>query len=221
MLLLSHILKSDSPSYGDRDNFKIEIRTSVINGDTSNTSSWYFSSNHFGTHIDAPYHFNETGKKTYEYSADYWYFSKISFIDLPLNKSHLISVKDLIKYNLQIDTEILLIRTGYEKYRNKRKYIFDNPGIHSDLAEYFRNNYPMLRCIGFDFISLTSWNDKHDGQMSHRNFLISPNNGGEILIIEDMSLKNIKNKLKWLIVSPLFVFDGNGGPVTIFAKESE
>ena len=40
------------------------------------------------------------------------------------------------------------------------------------------------------------------------------------MAIEDMSLKLIKNQINWVIVAPLFVEDGNGGAVTVFANQN-
>ena len=66
--LLSHIIDNSTPSYGNRDKVVIKTNSSIINGESANTSKCTFSNNHMGTHIDNPYHFCENGKKTYEIS---------------------------------------------------------------------------------------------------------------------------------------------------------
>ena len=57
MILLSHILNSDTPSYGNRDRFIIEEPSQISEGASANSSKWTFSTNHLGTHIDMPKHF--------------------------------------------------------------------------------------------------------------------------------------------------------------------
>ena len=95
-------------------------------------------------------------------------------------------LNDFININdLNIDVELLLIKTGYENYRIQDKYWNDNPGLSSELASYFRTRFKKLRCIGFDFISLTSWNHRLEGRLSHREFLTPDQPNSSILIIED------------------------------------
>ena len=71
--------------------------------------------------------------------------------------------------------------------------------------------------VGFDFISITSWKYRQLGRERHKAFLAPPGNEKPILAIEDMALKSIKNNIGRVIVAPIFVEDGNGAPVTVFA----
>ena len=219
-ICLSHILSQDTPSYGNRDRILIKNNSAIQKGETANTSSWTFTNNHIGTHIDAPYHFCEKGKKTYEIAIDDYIFNQVQLIDIPCISAKLIGISDLEKIpEIQKDIELLLIRTGFEKFRSEDKYWNDSPGIASELAGYFRENFPKLRCIGFDFISITSWKHREEGRKSHKKFLCPEQGEKAILAIEDMSLKAITKEINWVMVAPLFVEDGNGGAVTIFANQ--
>lgn len=219
-ICLSHLISQSTPSYGNRDRISIKANSSIQKGDTANSSAWTFSNNHIGTHMDAPYHFCEKGKKTYEISIDDYFFNKIQLIDVPCKEAKLIGIKELEQLPLfDKEVELLLIRTGFENFREQESYWNDNPGIAPELADYFRENYPKLRCIGFDFISLTSWNFRVEGRESHKAFLC-PDHGNPILVIEDMALKALKGQINWVIVAPFFVEDGNGGAVTIFANQN-
>ena len=90
---------------------------------------------------------------------------------------------------------------NYCNLRGTQKYIFDNPGLDRKLASKLKAFLPDLRVIGFDFISLTSWNHREHGRESHRAFLGSDN---DFLIIEDMDLTLIteNSKIKNLIMVP-------------------
>ncbi len=130
-ICLSHILNESTPSYGNRDHFYIRSNSSIEKGDTANTSSWYFSNNHIGTHIDCPYHFDKDGTKTFNINIDNYIFQNISLLNIPCTSPKLISQEDIIKAKNKIsfDTELLLIKTGYENFRQENKYWNFNPGI--------------------------------------------------------------------------------------------
>jgi kynurenine formamidase len=220
---LSHLIRQNTPAYGDRDRIFIRSNSSMKGGDSANSSCWIFSNNHIGTHIDSPRHFSEEGKKTYDYPAGDYIFRKVCLIDIPCTDAVLIAPDKLLKTGARIpeDVELLFIRTGYERYRDIPKYWNDNPGLAPELAEYFRERFPLLRCVGFDFISLTSWKFREAGRASHKAFLCPGNGKKEILVIEDVALEKVTGSLLGVIVAPLFMEDGNGGAVTIFAKMTD
>ena len=214
---LSYPLTSSTPSYGNRDLFSESINSEIINNNGANTSKLNFSNNHIGTHIDTPFHFFNNGKKVLDYEADDFCFLNIHIIFKPMLKGELINMNDEELNAIPVKTEFLILKTDYCYLRTDKKYIFDNPGLHKDLAYKLRNSLPNLRAVGFDFISLTSWNFRQHGRESHKSFL-GP--GGDFIIVEDMDLTelNPETKLKSIILAPLRTISGNGGPVTIIAE---
>lgn len=130
----------------------------------------------------------------------------------------MISPEKFSNKSIPSSVEILLIRTGYEKYRGSEKYWNDNPGFSQKVADYLRSRFPSLRCIGFDFISLTSWKHRDIGKIVHGEFLSPGKNIRPVLIIEDMALVNIQDKLNRITVAPLMVEGSDGGPVTVFGE---
>lgn len=217
---LSHIISQDTPSYGNRDRIFIRTNSAIQKNDTTNSSAWIFSNNHIGTHIDSPYHICQKGKKSYDIPIDEYIFNRVQLVDIPCKEAGLIGTEDLKKSGPLIkDLELLLIRTGFENLRGNERYWNDNPGMAPEVANFFRENFPTLRCIGFDFISLTSWKYRLEGRQSHKEFLCPGSGQRPILVIEDMSLKSLGNKINWVVVAPIFVEDGNGGAVTVFANQ--
>jgi len=216
-VLLSYILNNNTPTYGNRDKFKCSETAQIIRGESANSSSWYFSSNHIGTHIDIPKHFFDNAKTITEYSPEKWFFNKIQVVDIPCDQAKIINIED-INCEIYNDIDLLLFRTGYGKYRNTEKYWKDNPGLSPELCFWLRNEFNNLRAVGLDFLSLTSWESRDIGKEAHR-VLLDPNGDGlPVWIIEDMNLQLIKNKIREVLVAPLFVKNGNGSPVTVFAK---
>ena len=217
-LLLSHVLGQATPSYGNRDKVIIRVNSSIKAGDTANSSCLVLSNNHIGTHIDVPRHFSIDGKRTIDYPIDDYVFESCQLIDIPCQDACLIGVSELAGHDIRPDVDLLLIRTGFESLRGQDAYWNNNPGLHPDLADYLRDKFPNLRCIGFDFISVTSWQHRAEGRLAHKAFLAPDNGGREIWAIEDMSLKNAAEQIKKVIVAPLLVDDGNGTSVTVIAE---
>ena len=219
-IFLSYILDEKTPSYGNRDKFSITTNSQIIDGTGANTSTWNFSNNHMGTHMDSPHHFFNDGKKTSNYSAEDFCFDHVFILEKKCDYGELILLGPNEINKISIKTDFLIIKTGYCNFRSSKKYYNDNPGLKSDLANILKEKLPNLKGIGFDFISLTSWNHRDHGKISHKSFLGEPNN---FLIIEDMDLLELEKStnIKSLIVAPLRTIDGNGGPVTIIADIDE
>ena len=218
-ILLSHILDENTPSYGGIDKLIIEQPSRITEGGSANSSKWTFSNNHIGTHVDVPRHFYDSGKTITDYDPREWIFKKIQIIDVPCKKADLIS-KEAIEFKIRSDIDLLLIRTGYEKYRSIDKYWDDNPGLTPELGFWLRKNCKSIRAIGFDFISLTSWRYRDIGKEAHRVFLNPKGSNQPIWIIEDMSLISINNEISEVIIAPLFINKSNGSPVTIFGYQN-
>lgn len=215
-IFLSYVLDENTPTYGNRDKFIINIKSQIVDGVGANTSTWFFSNNHIGTHLDTPYHFIQKGKKTKDYSAEDFYFENVSIFEKKCDHGILLSLSREEVSSIPMNTEFLILKTGYGKFRHLDKYHNDNPGLDSSLANILKENLPKLRGIGFDFISLTSWNHRAHGRMAHISFLGDPNS---LLVIEDMDLTeiNCSTKVFSLVAAPLRTSDGNGCPVTIIA----
>ncbi|NQT02644.1 MAG: cyclase family protein [Planctomycetes bacterium] len=221
LIRLSHILSETTPSYGNRDSFRVRKASSISNGASANTSRWEFTNNHIGTHVDAPSHFDPQGLATSDIDTSNWFFNSVMLVDMPCSGARLINVDDLKNFDISSDVEMLLIRTSFENYRHQPRYHNDNPGLDAELAPYFRDNFPSLRCVGFDFISVTSWKYRTEGRVSHKAFLYAERDQHPIMPIEDMALNAIDGNIEWVVVAPLIVENGNGGPVTVFAKIEE
>ena len=66
IICLSHLVTPQTPSFANQDRFKLKAKSEIKHGASSNTSTWEFSNNHIGTHMDAPNHFCDNGLKTFE-----------------------------------------------------------------------------------------------------------------------------------------------------------
>lgn len=215
---LSHSLTIDTPSYGNRDRVILDEKSSIAAGDTSNTTDVRLTNNHIGTHFDVPKHFFENGITITDIDPSDFFFECIKLIDIKCEKGRLIEIEDIKTHKIPDKTEFLIIRTGFENFRGQDVYWNAYPGITEKACEYLRGKLPKLRAIGFDFISLTSPIDKEQGKKAHE-ILLKKINDKFVIIVEDMKIAHLNNQVDnmSIIIAPMLIEGGNGGPVTIFA----
>ena len=205
---LSFELNENSPVYGGKDDkLKILKTNQIKEGKTSNNLHLSFP-NHIGTHIDFPKHFSDKGKTQSNYSASFWIFNKVGFLNCSIDK-----VPKMIK-TLDKSLEILILKTGFGKNRGKEIYWKNQPVIPAYYASLLKKQFPKIRVFGFDMISLTSLKNKEEGKKAHVNFLIDH----DILILEDMNLAKINTTPHTIILSPLQIENADGVPCTVIAN---
>jgi len=111
-----------------------------------------------------------------------------------------------------INTDLLIIKTGFGENRGKPSYINNSPIVSSRLAKFLKSKLPNLRAVGFDFISISSLKNREEGRKAHKEFL-----SRDILIVEDMNLEDLQINPDSVLVSLLFIDNSDGGPVTVWA----
>jgi kynurenine formamidase len=209
---LSYFINKNTPQYGGDDAILISQRSTISKGDSSNSKNISMP-NHVGTHIDFPRHFSINGKTINDYSADYWFFDNPYVLNYPAREEEIINFGEKFR-TIPKATDILLINTGFQKYRGTEKYWKFNPGLSPDLAGKLRKECPKLKAVGFDFISLSSYQNRILGREAHKQFLVEH----DILIIEDMDFSLLRNKVSQLIAIPLMIDEADGSPVTVLAR---
>lgn len=209
---LSHFINNETPEYGGGKEINISQRSSISNGDSSNSKMLKLP-NHVGTHIDFPNHFSAEGKTINEYDADFWTFNSPFLLNYKAIAEELITLDGLVEL-IPETTDFLIIKTGFQECRGQKKYWNNNPGLAPELASILRKQCPHLKAVGFDFISLSSYQHREVGREAHKNFLVE----NEILIIEDMDLNSSNKQFNKVIILPLLIDKADGCPVTILAQ---
>lgn len=202
---LSHFIERKTPLYGgNKGLINFNKFQSISNGDTSNSLKICIP-NHVGTHIDFPRHFSNKAKSSSDYPASFWIFKNVGFIHCNVDQ-----IESFIE-DLDLNIEILILKTDFGLKRTHDDYIFKQPVIKSSLATIFKKKFKKLRVFGFDMISLTSKIDREEGKRAHMNFLIE----NEILILEDMKLDMLDKKPDKVIILPLQLLDVDGSPCNV------
>jgi len=214
-VMLSHKLSSTTPCYDDGPRLEVQPVKQIAKGDSSNT---FFLKlyNHLGTHVDAPNHFDVEGRKIHSYTAEELVFEKPTLVDIPKNSGELIQDTDLHPFeHLLHKTDILLIRTGFQKFRqtDPMTYMRRGPCLSAEAAGYLRK-FSNLRALGIDTISISSPLLREVGREAHRLLL----KGRSFLIVEDMDLLGKPVDYKRVVIAPLLVEEVDSAPCTILAE---
>ncbi len=212
--LLSHLIEKEIPAYGNyRARVEIKPKKSLNKGDSCNTFR-YSLENHWGTHIDCPAHFFLAGKKITDYPCDYWIFNRPCLVKVDLRQDMHIGPEQLDN-KIPLASDILLIKTGFNRFRKEKKYSLRGPSINPETAVWLRYNRPGLRAIGFDFVSVGSYACRQTARKTHRAFLGAGKNK-PIPIIEDMDLSGDLSGLNKVIVAPLLIKGLDSANCTVF-----
>ena len=113
---LSHFIDENTPVCGGTQNTISFNRVSSISQGDSANSSRISLPYHAGTHLDFPFHFNDTGKSSSDFPAEFWIFNKVGYLDCSIDQ-----VPDKIS-SLPGDVELLILKTGFGEKRHEEAY---------------------------------------------------------------------------------------------------
>lgn len=211
---LSHSLGQVVPAYGCEDaELTLRQTKSVREGDSCNTF-WLGLENHFGTHVDAPAHFYDDGMTIAEYPPETWICHRPCVVRLESKENELIDI-DSLAGHISETADVVLLQSGFQRFRETPRYSCHNPGLKPEIGLWLRKEYPLVRMVGFDFVSLSAFQHRDVGREAHRAFLDPHGSGTPILIIEDMDLSCELNGLESVLVVPLRVAGLDSAPCTV------
>jgi kynurenine formamidase len=221
LIQLSHHLSGQTPFYSTLPKPQIKQIYDLDKGDICN--SFYFtSSNHAGTHVDAPRHFCSEGRRITDYALSELVFSRPAVLDVPLLDQELIAPGHLEPAAAAAtgDIDFILLRSGFGKFRgDERRYVDRSPGFGPAAAEFLMERFPRLRALALDFMSVSSLAHEREGAEAHRVFLGCARYADRpILLVEDALLPDAMPTLLRVFVIP-WMFEGlDSAPCTMFAE---
>jgi arylformamidase len=213
---LSYPLQNTMPGYGGMVSLGLSSIKSISKGDTANVSKIAIES-HWGTHIDLPAHFFNTGHTIIDYPPEFWFFKRPQVIKVSLRPSEILHCSSLPK-DIDPHADILLFQSGWHSLRAHEDYRVNNPGIHPDVGLYLREKCKELKAVGIDWISLSAFRDRELGRQSHRVFLDPKGANQPVLIVEDMDLSCDLTGVEVVFVFPLRVEGFDSAPCTAIAR---
>ena len=167
-----------------------------------------FLSSHTGTHLDAPYHFLEKGKKIHEISLKRLIINAI-LIKIRKRRDEAITKTDIQKFEKKhgkIPNESTIVFwTGWQKMIKNDSYFVNNPGLSVTAAKYLISKKTNL--VGIDSPSIDLGKEKRF--LIHHLFAKN-----DVLIVENLAnLDKIKSWKFQLAVLPMKLENATGAPV--------
>ncbi|MDR4172421.1 arylformamidase [Bacillus nitratireducens] len=194
---ISQPLNNDIATWPGDTPFSYEVSWSKENSGSVNVGKLTMSI-HTGTHIDAPFHFDNDGKKVLDLDIDV-YVGTARVIDVSGLES--IGKKELESFNLE-GVERLLLRTSSHGKVNEFPDVI--PHLRADIAPFLSEKG--IRLIGVDVPSVDPLDDK---ELAAHHQLFKHG----IHILENVVLDHVVDGDYELIALPLALTDADGSPV--------
>ncbi len=156
---------------------------------------------HTGTHCDAPWHFEEEGKKLHEVDTAL-FFGDALVMEFP--ETGLIRASDLGTGKLP---PRVLFKTRNSEYPMEAPFNTEFVAIDAEAAQ--RMVEDGVRLAGVDYLSVAPY--KQPGQDTHH--ILLKNN---VFVVEGLRLKGIAPGMHPFIVLPLPILDADGAPCRAF-----
>ncbi len=194
-----------------------EETSKKFEGRVSMEGHCFFATEHLGTHLDAPYHFNPNGKKIAEIP--------ISEVILPgcvVDMSHkgeweAITGKDLedgcrkMKPSVRPGSAIL-VYTGWGEKFDDPELAIPRPYLDSTVADWVLERD--LRLIGVDLVSVEALEVTPDTRPVHMKICGT----NRVYMVEMLrNLKPLLGKDFWFFAVPIKLKNGTGAPIRAFA----
>ncbi len=221
LIQLSYPLSEHTPFYSFLPKPELRQIYDLRKGDICN--SFYFTtSNHAGTHVDAPRHFSETGRRIAEYQLSELVFSRPAVLDVALRDQELIEPRHLepVLASAPPDSDLILLRSRFGRFRaEEAHYVERSPGFGAEAAALLMERFPKMRALAVDFMSISSPAHEAAGAAAHRVFLGCTQYASRpILLVEDALLPDDLPPLHRVFVIP-WMFEGlDSAPCTMFAE---
>jgi arylformamidase len=220
LINLSYPLSESTPFYKALRAPRLERLYDLSKGDACN-SFYLTTSNHAGTHVDGPNHFNPNGRRIAEYELSELVFTRPACVDIDVEHDTLILPDHLAGCDgCRSDCDFLFVRSGFSRFRKDAEtYIEHNPGFSAHAAEYLMERFPELKAVAVDFASIAATAHMEQGCDAHRVFLgCGKYSERPVLLVEDARMPNPLPPLGKVYLIPWF-FDGlDSAPCTLFVE---
>ncbi|MFS0864816.1 arylformamidase [Fredinandcohnia sp. 179-A 10B2 NHS] len=194
---ISQQLRQGIPEWPGDTPYELEMNWSIAKGSSVNVGK-VTTSTHIGTHVDAPFHFDNKGKKIHELDLSL-YVGKAKVIKV--SECDEIGVGELKGFDLE-GVKRLLICT--QSWKDKGEFPKSIPYLQPEVAPYLAEKG--IKLIGVDVPSVDPLDSKE--LKAHHNL-----HKYRIHILEGIVLEHVEPGDYELIALPLPIVDGDGSPV--------
>lgn len=177
--------------------------SSIRQGQSANVS-WLAMSSHFGTHLDAPYHFEETGLRLDQIPPE---------VCVGPVTVHAVDTPDLIRPehlpHLE-DVERIVFKTRNTRYIADTVFHTDYVSVSLEAARELSR--AGVRLVGIDYFSVEAF--KPPGHPVHHELC-----GKGVVIVEGLDLRRIAPGRYEIIALPLLIAGCDGSPCRVLLRD--
>ena len=171
-----------------------------------------FLSSHTGTHVDAPYHFVNGGKKIHQIDPSR-FLCDATMIKIKSKSNYSITKSDIIKFEKRHGIiprhSTIVFATGWNNNLEQRNFFEQNPGLSESAAKYLVSK--SINLVGIDSPSIDVGKD---AKFSAHQILLA----NDVLILENLcNLNKIRTRKFRLAAFPLKLQGTTGSPVRAVA----
>ena len=201
-------ISNETPVYEGDPNVKIEVANSIKKGDAANVTSLCFGA-HTATHVDAPGHFIEGGRKVDKLDLE----KLIGICRIVELDENAMAVEPKHLENLE-NVERVLFKTRNSQFWNepekgfRKNFTYISPEAARVLADL------QMKLVGIDYLSVEKFGSTDFA--THITLLEK-----EIVIIEGLDLREVSAGDYELICLPLKIISetGDGAPARTILRE--
>ncbi|MBC7287237.1 MAG: cyclase family protein [Armatimonadetes bacterium] len=219
LTLLSYAVGAGTPVYPGDPVAVVEERCS-IDGDGYAAYVLHLS-NHCGTHVDGPAHFNPMAPPLSALEPEAFVFAHPLLLDIPKGADELIGPDEIDDQVGNRRPDLLLIRTGFSALRatDPTQYASHCPGLSAAAAQFIVEKASSVRAIAVDTISAGPPAAPEESFAAHRYLCgVGRTDGRFVLIYEDARLDHLAVSPVRVWGLPLMVEGLDSAPVTMIAE---
>ncbi len=202
---ISQPLQNDIAEWPGDTPFSYEVRFAKKDTGSVNIGKMT-TSTHMGTHIDAPFHFDDNGLKVLDLSIDL-YIGRACVIDV--SGMEIVGRAELENVDFG-GAERILLKTGSQPDPNVFPEAFTV--LRGDIGPLLKERG--VRLIGVDMPSV----DPEDSKLMEAHHALNDNG---VMILENIVLSAVEPGAYELIALPLPLRDGDGSPVRAVLRAIE
>lgn len=216
---LSYDIRPEHPGWPGNPTYTWEQLSSIAAGEVANFGLLHLC-DHFGSHLDAPNHFNDQGRKIADVPLDRFVYERPRLVDVPKRDRELVTRAELEAHDDAVrEADLLLIRTGWSSVRtDPERYAAEGPGVAPEACEYLIEQ-PGLKAIALDCISVAAYRLLDPEGIEAHRILCGVGRGDRyVIIVEDVDLSAYPPDAQRVYAIPLFPALSDSSPCTVFAE---
>ena len=192
------------PVWPGDDPVVLQRRSKIEEGEHANVSYMSLGA-HTGTHVDAPYHFIQSGSKVSEMPLEVL-MGPAQVVQVP-EETVVINADVISSLSIAKETQRLLFKTRNSQYWSLEKEEFQTGFLGIDLSGSMELVKRGIKLVGIDYLSVSPYKAS---KPTHDALL-----GAGMVIIEGLDLREVDAGFYQLVCLPMKLAGADGAPARV------